>query len=231
MEEHTNMIKLAPSILAADFAVLGQEIKKVEQAGCDYLHLDVMDGMFVPNISFGHPVIQSLRKISNLVFDVHLMVEKPERYIKDYIKAGADIITVHVEAVEDLKKAIAMIKEQGVKASVSIKPDTPISVLTDVLPSVDMVLIMLVYPGFGGQSLIPSTVEKVKELRILCEKLGYDIDIEVDGGISIANVGQLIEAGANVIVAGTSVFSGDSERNVMEFKGVFIDEARGAEAR
>ncbi len=225
------MIKLAPSILAADFTVLGEEIRKVEQAGCNYLHLDVMDGMFVPNISFGTPVIKSLRKISNLVFDVHLMVEKPERYIKDYIKAGADIITVHVEAVEDLKNAIVMIKEQGVKASVSIKPDTPISVLTDILPYVDMVLIMLVHPGFGGQSLIPSTIEKVKELRELCVKLGYDIDIEVDGGIGIANVGQLIEAGANVIVAGTSVFSGDSERNVREFKEVFVDAARGTEAR
>ncbi len=225
------MIKLAPSILAADFTMLGQEINKVEQAGCDYLHLDIMDGMFVPNISFGPPVIQSLRKHSKLIFDVHLMIENPERYIENFVKAGADIITIHAEAVEDLKKTIDFIKSFGVKASVSIKPDTPVTALEEVLPLIDMVLIMTVHPGFGGQSLIPYTIEKIRKLREICDKSGYNIDIEVDGGIYIDNVGQLIEAGANVIVAGTSVFSGDSKKNVMKFKEVFTDASRGTEAR
>lgn len=225
------MIKLAPSILAADFAVLGQEINKVEQAGCEYLHLDVMDGRFVPNITFGPPVIGSIRKVSKLVFDVHLMVEKPERYIEEFVKAGADIITVHVEAVEDLNNALSMIKALGVKASVSVKPDTPIESIKGFLPLLDMVLIMTVEPGFGGQTLMPHTIEKVRELKALCDKSGHAIDIEVDGGISINNVRELIDAGANVIVAGTSVFSGDSKENVRKFKEVFADATGGTQTR
>ena len=231
MEECGNMIKLAPSVLAANFAALGQDINTVEQAGCEYLHLDVMDGMFVPNISIGPPVIRSIRKNSKLVFDVHLMVERPERYLKDFAEAGADIITIHAEAVEDLKKVIMTIKDLGIKASVSIKPETKVEVLTEVLPLIDMVLIMTVNPGFGGQSLIPHTIDKVRELRELCNRTGNDIDIEVDGGINIDNVATLIEAGANVIVAGTSVFSGDIKKNVMIFKEVFADAIGGTETR
>lgn len=231
MEECGNMIKLAPSVLAANFAALGQDINTVEQAGCEYLHLDVMDGMFVPNISIGPPVIRSIRKNSKLVFDVHLMVERPERYLKDFAEAGADIITIHAEAVEDLKKAIMAIKDLGIKASVSIKPETKVEVLIEVLPLIDMVLIMTVNPGFGGQSLIQHTIDKVRELRELCKRTGYDIDIEVDGGINIDNVATLIEAGANVIVAGTSVFSGDIKKNVMIFKEVFADAIGGTETR
>ncbi len=231
MEECGNMIKLAPSILAADFAVLGQEINNVEQAGCEYLHLDVMDGMFVPNISFGPPVIRSIRRLSKLVFDVHLMVERPERYIEEFVKAGADIITVHVEAVEDLNNAIAMIKALGVKASVSMRPDTPIESIKEFLPLLDMVLIMTVEPGFGGQMLLSHTIEKVRELKALCDKSGYSMDIEVDGGISINNVRELIDAGANVIVAGTSIFSGDRKVNIQKFKEVFADATGGTEAR
>ncbi len=225
------MIKLAPSILAADFTALGQEVNEVEKGGCEYLHLDVMDGKFVPNISFGPPIIKSLRKNSQLVFDVHLMVENPERYINDYVKAGADIITVHAEAVKNLKDAIAMIKAAGVKASVSICPATSLTMIEDILSEVDMVLIMTVNPGFGGQSLIPETIEKIRQLNQLCRQNNYCLDIEVDGGITTANVRTLIEAGANVIVAGTSVFSGDKKENIRKFKEVFADASGGTEAR
>lgn len=225
------MIKLAPSILAADFSVLGEEVAKVEQAGCEYLHLDVMDGMFVPNISFGIPVIASLRKSSKMIFDAHLMIEKPERYLEAFVNAGADIITIHEEAVENLDAAIDRIKSLGVKASVSICPETPVTVLRDILPKVDMVLLMLVHPGFGGQTLIPETIKKICELNEMRKSAGLTFDIEIDGGINCDNVGELIASGANVIVAGSSVFSGNVVENVLKFKEVFADASGGTKAR
>jgi len=200
------MINISPSVLACDFSNMASEAKRVYDAGCKYLHLDVMDGMFVPNISFGAPVITCLRDKTEAVFDVHLMIMDPMRYIDDFKKAGADIITIHYESCDNYVEVLKYIRSIGCKAGITIKPGTPASVLDDLIDLVDMVLIMTVEPGFGGQKLIPECVEKVKYVSELAKKLGRELDIEVDGGVTPDNVGMLKEAGANVIVAGSAIF-------------------------
>ncbi len=200
------MIIISPSVLAADFSRLGDEVKKVHKAGAKYIHLDVMDGVFVPNISFGPPVISSLRKVTDIFFDVHLMITKPERYIKNYVDAGADLITFHYESCEHPEEVIRLIKSYGVKASISIKPATPPEAIFPLLSQLDMVLVMTVEPGFGGQKLIPETVDKVRAIREYADKSGLRLDIEVDGGITPENAKNVISAGANVLVAGSAVF-------------------------
>ncbi len=215
------MLKLAPSILAADFKILGQQVAEVSEAGAQYIHLDVMDGAFVPSISFGMPVIGSLRSCTDRIFDVHMMVEEPGRYINDFKEAGADLICVHAEACTHLDRTINQIKEAGLKAGVALNPATPLSVLDLILPEVDMVLIMTVNPGFGGQKFIPYTLNKVKDLRRMCRERNLETDIQVDGGVTCDNVRELIEAGANVFVAGSAVFKGNAADNTKAFLKIF----------
>jgi ribulose-phosphate 3-epimerase len=208
-----NDIYIAPSILSADFAKLGQEVVEVERGGADWLHVDVMDGHFVPNITFGALVMGAIAPLTKLTLDVHLMIENPERYIPDFAKAGAHLITVHQEACVHLHRVLHMIKEHGVKAGVAINPATPVSSIREVLEDVDLVLVMTVNPGFGGQAFIPSTLRKIKELKELREELGLkNLRIEVDGGISAATAPLVAEAGADVLVAGNAVF-GRSDRS------------------
>ena len=211
------MNKLAPSILAADFSILGEQIKKVESAGAEYLHIDVMDGSFVPSISFGLPLISSIRKSTGLTFDVHLMVTEPERFVDQFADAGANILTVHQEACTHLNRTLKHIKERGVKTGVALNPATDISTLKYVLNYVDMILVMSVNPGFGGQEFIPETLEKLKDVKDMVKASGRDIDIEVDGGITLKNVDTILKAGANVIVSGSSVFRGNITDNVKSF--------------
>ncbi len=215
------MLKLAPSILAADFKNLGQQVSDVSLAGAQYIHLDVMDGAFVPSISFGMPVISSIRSCTDRIFDVHMMVEEPGRYVSEIKAAGADLICVHAEACTHLDRTINQIKEAGLKAGVALNPATPLSVLDCILSEVDMVLIMSVNPGFGGQKIIPYTLTKIRELRNLCKERGLDTDIQVDGGVTCDNIRELIDAGANVFVAGSAVFKGDAVANTREFLKIF----------
>lgn len=208
-------IIISPSILAADFNILGQQIKEVEKSGAKYLHIDVMDGMFVPSISFGMPVIKSIRKNTDLFFDVHLMIEEPLRYIEEFVNCGADMITFHLEAAEGhVEETIDRIHALGCKAGLSIKPATPVSVVEPYVEKLDMILVMTVEPGFGGQKYIESSTEKIRQMRQLVTSHGLETDIQVDGGITADNVSTVKEAGANVIVAGSAVFKGDIVSNV-----------------
>ena len=210
------MFIVSPSVLAADFAKLGDELKKIQKAGAVYAHLDVMDGIFVPNISFGAPMISSLRKASDLIFDVHLMITEPGRYVDDFLKAGADIITIHYESCENPLEVIRYIKSKEAKAGLSIKPATPAEAVYDMLPELDMLLVMTVEPGFGGQKMMPEQLEKVRKIRKYANEHGIKIDIEVDGGLTADNVGLATAAGANVIVAGSAVYNAKSPKEVIK---------------
>jgi ribulose-phosphate 3-epimerase len=210
------MIKLAPSILSADFARLLEDVKKVEKAGCEYLHIDVMDGHFVPNITLGPQVVKSLRKNVNMVFDAHLMIENPDKYIKDFVDAGCDIIVVHQEACPHLHRTIQNIKSHNVKAGVALNPATPIETIKHIISDVDMILIMTVNPGFGGQTFIENMIDKIKELKNLIDSKNLNVDIQVDGGIKPENVKCVVDAGANVIVAGSAIFNSDDILNAVK---------------
>ena len=212
-----NKIKISPSILSADFSQLGNEIKRLEKGGADLIHVDVMDGHFVPNLTIGPPVIKVLRQYSTLPFDVHLMISPVHKYIKDYAEAGADIITIHPEATENIESSVNLIKKLNKKIGLSLNPDTSIEIIEKFLSSIDLVLIMSVYPGFGGQKFIPNIVNKIKKLKSIKEKKNLKFDIEVDGGINFDNSKLVVEAGANILVSGTTIFknnNGNIKKNI-----------------
>ena len=212
-----NKIKISPSILSADFSQLGNEIKRLEEGGADLIHVDVMDGHFVPNLTIGSPVIKVLRQYSTLPFDVHLMISPVHKYIKDYAEAGADIITIHPEATENIESSVSLIKKLNKKIGLSLNPDTSIEIIEKFLSSIDLVLIMSVYPGFGGQKFIPNIVNKIKKLKSIKEKQNLKFDIEVDGGINFDNSKLVVEAGANILVSGTTIFknnNGNIKKNI-----------------
>lgn len=217
------MSKLAPSILAADFNCLGKQIQELEENKVEILHVDVMDGLFVPSISFGMPVIASIRKESHLFFDVHLMVQNPIRYIEEFVKDGADSITVHVEACEDVAATLQKIKEQGIQCGISVNPETPVEEVLPYLDLVDMVLVMSVHPGFGGQKLIPETFQKVEFLTRIRKEKNLSFQIEIDGGVNRENIGGIVALGVDIVVAGTAVFRGSISDNVKKIMEVMAD--------
>ncbi|MGN0142369.1 MAG: ribulose-phosphate 3-epimerase [Roseburia sp.] len=211
---------LSPSILSADFSRLGEQLRQLDEAGAHYVHIDVMDGMFVPSITYGMPVMKSIRECTERIFDVHLMIEEPIRYVNDFAEAGADLLTVHAEACRHLDRTIEAIREKGILAGVALNPATPLSQIEYILPKVDMVLVMTVNPGFGGQKFIPYTLQKVRDLKKMVDERGLKTDIEVDGGINLDNVTEVMDAGANIIVAGSAVFHGDVTENVERFLSI-----------
>ena len=211
-------IKISPSILSADFSILGDEIKSLEKAGADLIHIDVMDGHFVPNITMGPPIIKMVRKCTKLPFDVHLMISPVEKYIKAFADAGSDIITIHPEATDNLKRAVSTIKSFGKKAGVSLNPKTPISALMDVINDIDLILIMSVNPGFAGQSFMSEVLPKVTELRKMINEKKLKIDIEIDGGINFETAPLAVKAGANILVSGTTIFSGSLKDNIKKLR-------------
>lgn len=212
---------LSPSILAADFSRLGEQITEAVRAGAEYLHIDVMDGVFVPSISFGMPVVETIRKVTNIIFDVHLMIVEPERYIKEFAACGADSITFHLEAAEDVEELIDRIHNLGCKAGMSIKPQTPAEAVRKYLNKLDMLLVMTVEPGFGGQKYIPESTERIRQIRQMADEQGLNLNIQVDGGITHENVRVALDAGANVIVAGSAVFKGNITDNIRKFMAQF----------